>query len=158
MSETVRHKKYQPGKHAAARLKLIRELNDMLTVPAMSRLEIVLNYRSRLMALETTSQPRSAQCSEDLRHLIADLATSVAVLEHLSELFENTEEILAFLAEAKIALTHLVHAWRSGTGVETADIDTLDALIELLSDTLKLTRLAEYKEVLLLVQKELSRK
>lgn len=142
--------------NTAKRFTLIRRLNEMLPVPEAASLQLVLSLRSRLLAVrhsDLTPADRRAL----LRRLIADLVTAVAVVRHLSALFENTDEILRTAQNAQETLVRTAQRWKKEALPLPRDLDTLETFSDLFYNMVRETKLSEYKAVLHLVEKELSR-
>lgn len=142
--------------NSAKRLTLVRRLNEMLPVPDTASLQLVLSLRSRLLAVRE-SDMLPADRRSLIRRLIADLVTAVAVVRHLAVLFENTGAILTEAQNAQDALACTARRWKNDEPPLTSDLDTLESFSDLFYNIIRETKLSEYKTVLRLVEKELSR-
>ena len=143
-------------KAEAGKAALRRRLAEMLTVPNEGCLDILLSYKTRLLATRVAPAPYDEAASQMIRQLIADLATAVASLKHLAVLFDEGKAITETADEATAALYNAAQAWKAGSRISDADLDVLERTVDLLGDVLKETRISEYKAVLKLVEKELT--
>ena len=140
-------------KAEAGKAALRRRLAEMLTVPNEGCLDILLSYKTRLLATRVAPAPYDEAASQMIRQLIADLATAVASLKHLAVLFDEGKAITETADEATAAL---YNAAKACSRISDADLDVLERTVDLLGDVLKETRISEYKAVLKLVEKELT--
>ncbi len=139
------------------KVELIRRINDMMPVPDLSALDIVLSLKTRLLAARTANLPLSDETKAMIRQLIADLVTTVASMGHLAKLFEASEDIRDVVAAAHPALVGVARRWKASLAPGQTDLDVLDNTVDLFYNMLRQTKLSEYKTVLELVEKELTR-